>query len=352
MKNKATNKYKKRSSKASLIIKISLLLIASLAICVTAYGVYLTKQVEHAANSAHEELEGRDISTLRDNKVEPIKDNVSILFVGVDDSDDRGQGSDHSRSDALVLATLNNKTHTIKMLSIPRDSYVYIPKVEYKDKITHAHALGGTLATIDTVEELLDIPIDYYVRMNFNAFIDVVDALGGIEAEVPYALHELDEFDKFTINLEPGLQHLNGSQALALARTRKQDNDIERGKRQQEILTAIINKAASVSSITKYDDVIKALGDNMKTDMTFTEMKSFLSYLTKGVPRIDTLTLDGTDDMSTGIYYYQLNQESVNEVEEILKNHLDLLDETSSSLTNNNTDSAASEESSVSEPAQ
>ncbi|MFJ7732343.1 LCP family protein [Lysinibacillus sp. NPDC097231] len=353
MKNRAIKKNKKRSSKASLIIKVSLLLVASLAICVTAYAVYLSKQAEHAVNSAHEDLEGREISTLREEKVEPVHDNVSILFVGIDDGDKRGQGADHSRSDALVLATLNNKTHTIKMLSIPRDSYVYIPKVGYKDKITHAHAYGGTLATIDTVEELLDIPIDYYVRMNFNAFIDVVDALGGIEAEVPYALHELDEFDKYTINLQPGLQQLNGSQALALARTRKQDSDIERGKRQQEILSAIIKKVASVDSITKYDDVIKAIGDNMKTNMTFTEMKSFLSYLSKGAPRIDTLNLDGVDDTSTGVYYYQLNQDSVNEVKETMKNHLGL-NKASTSLTNNNTDtnSAASEETSANESSQ
>lgn len=336
MKNRIKNKNKKRS-KTSLIIKVSLLLVASLLICVSAYGVYITKQAEHAANSAHEELEGRDVSTLREEKVEPVHDNVSILFVGVDDSENRGQGSDNSRSDALILATLNNKTKTIKMLSIPRDSYVFIPKVGYEDKITHAHAYGGTLATIDTVEKLLNVPIDYYVRMNFNAFIDVVDALGGIEAEVPYKLHEKDEFDRNSINLQPGLQHLNGSQALALARTRKQDSDIERGKRQQEILTAIINKVSSVSSITKYDDVIRALGDNMKTNMTFTEMKSFLSYLTQGMPRIDSLTLDGVDDMSTGVYYYQLNQQSVDEVSEILNNHLDA-NKTSSSLTNNNHD--------------
>jgi len=350
MKNK---KYKKRSSRTSLIIKVTLLLIASLAICVTAYGVYLTKQVKHAADSAYENLDGREVSALRESKVEPIKDNVSILFVGVDDSDNRGQGSDHSRSDALVLATLNKKTHTIKMLSIPRDSYVYIPKVGYKDKITHAHALGGTLATIETVEGLLDIPIDYYVRMNFNAFIDVVDALGGIEAEVPYALHEKDEFDRNTINLKPGLQHLSGSQALALARTRKQDNDIQRGIRQQEILTAITNKVASVGSITKYDDVIKAIGDNMKTNMTFSEMKSFLSYLKQGKPRIDSLTLEGNDDMSTGVYYYQLDQQSVDDVSQILKNHL-ALKSSSSTLTNNNTDkdNAAGDDSSTNESAQ
>ncbi|MET4560670.1 LCP family protein required for cell wall assembly [Lysinibacillus parviboronicapiens] len=338
-------KKKKRSSKASLLIKVALLLVASLLICVTAYGVYITKQAEHAADSAHEVLEGREVSTLREEKVKPVHDNVSILFVGVDDSENRGQGSENSRSDALILATLNNKTKTIKMLSIPRDSYVNIPSVGYKDKITHAHALGGTLSTIETVEGLFDIPIDYYVRMNFNAFIDVVDALGGVEVEVPYALHEKDEFDRNTINLQPGLQHLNGSEALALARTRKQDNDIERGKRQQEILSAIIKQVASVGAISKYDDVIKAIGDNMKTDMTFSEMKSFLSYLTQGMPRIDSLTLDGADDMSTGVYYYQLNQESVDEVTNTLKNHLNL-NSSSSSLTSGNTgkDSAAAED--------
>lgn len=345
---KRLNTKKRKSSKFSLVMKISLLLAASLLICATAYGVYITKQAEYAAKEAHEVLDGREVSVRRDEKVEPVNDNVSILFVGVDDSENRGQGSENSRSDALVLATLNNTTKTIKMLSIPRDSYVYIPKVGYEDKITHAHALGGTLTTIETVEDLLDIPIDYYVRMNFNAFIDVVDALGGIEVEVPYALHEKDEFDRNTVNLQPGLQHLNGRQALALARTRKQDNDIERGKRQQEILTAIIKQVSSVGSITKYDNVIKAIGNNMKTDMTFDEMKSFLSYLTQGMPRIDSLTLDGEDDMSTGVYYYQLDENSVEEVKNTLKNHLGLSD-SSSTLTNAKTsiDNTASEDESL-----
>ena len=308
----------KGSSKLGLFLKISLILATSALICATAYGVYLTKKAEQALNSSYEVIENREVSEKRELKAEPVQDNISILFVGIDDSETRGQGAEGSRSDALMLATLNNKTKTIKLLSIPRDSYVYIPYVGYEDKINHAHAYGGTLASIETIEELLDIPVDYYVRMNFNAFIDVVDALDGIEAEVPYAMLEKDEFDRNTIRLQPGLQTLNGQQALALARTRKQDNDIERGKRQQEILTAIIKKAASASSLTKYDDVIEAIGDNMKTDMTFKEMKSFISYLSNGVPRIDSLTLQGYDDMSTGVYYYKLNEESLEETQHII----------------------------------
>lgn len=329
MKRTKQNKIKKKSSKIALVLKVSLLLAASLLICVTTYGIYLTKQAEYAANKSFEQIGTRQASEKREAKVEPVQDNVSILFVGIDDSDKRGQGAESSRSDALLLATLNNQTKTVKLLSIPRDSYVYIPKVNKKDKINHAHAFGGTLATIETVEELFDIPVDYYVRLNFNAFIDIVDALDGIEAEVPYKLRELDEHDKYTINLEPGLQHLNGSEALALARTRKLDTDVARGQRQQEILKAIVKKASSVSSIMKYDDLITALSDNMKTDMTFTEMKSFIGYLSQGAPRIDSLTLEGYDDMSTGIYYYKLDEESLEETRHILKSHLGLLPDTS-----------------------
>lgn len=318
---------KKGSSKFRLFLKVTMLLTLSLVICATAYGVYLTKQAEHAANNAYEEIEDRKIPEQREVKVEPAQDNVSILILGVDDSEKRGQGADNSRTDALMLATLNNKTKTVKLVSIPRDSYVYIPHIGYNDKINHAHARGGTLASIETVEELFDIPIDYYLRVNFNAFIDIVDALGGIEAEVPYAMLEKDEFDRNTVNLQPGLQTLGGREALALARTRKQDNDIERGKRQQEIIQAIASKASSFTSISKYDDILEAVGNNMKTDMTFTEMKSFFSYLSDGMPRIDTLTLEGYDDMSTGVYYYKLDQESLEETSHILKSHLGLTPE-------------------------
>lgn len=318
---------KKGSSKFRLFLKVTMLLTLSLVICATAYGVYLTKQAEHAANNAYEEIEDRKLPEQREVKVEPAQDNVSILILGVDDSEKRGQGADNSRTDALMLATLNNKTKTVKLVSIPRDSYVYIPHIGYNDKINHAHARGGTLASIETVEELFDIPIDYYLRVNFNAFIDIVDALGGIEAEVPYAMLEKDEFDRNTVNLQPGLQTLGGREALALARTRKQDNDIERGKRQQEIIQAIASKASSFTSISKYDDILEAVGNNMKTDMTFTEMKSFFSYLSDGMPRIDTLTLEGYDDMSTGVYYYKLDQESLEETSHILKSHLGLTPE-------------------------
>lgn len=324
MTNQKHRNEKKKSSTVSTVLKIVLILGTSALICVAVYAVYLTKTAEQAVTLAHEKIAGRDYSYKRDERVEPIKDNVSILLIGIDDSETRAQGADYSRADAIMVATLNNRTKSVKLLSIPRDSDVYIPSLGYRDKITHSHSLGGTLSTIESVEELLEIPIDYYVRMNFNAFIDVVDALGGVEANVPYKLLEKDEFDRTAIELEPGIQTLNGSEALAFARTRKQDTDVDRGKRQQELVQAIMTKVASAGSVFKYDDVIRAVGDNMKTDLTFGEIKSFLHYLSSGMPRVDTMTLLGEDYMAPGVYYYELDEDALATTRATLQRHLGL----------------------------
>ncbi|WP_081892609.1 LCP family protein [Lysinibacillus sp. BF-4] len=319
-----TKQKKRRSTRLTTIVK-ALLIIATIALlCVAIYAVYLTKQAEVAVTQAHEKLDGRENSSKRDGKVEPLKDNLSILLIGVDDSEVRQQGADNSRSDALMLATLNNKTKTVKLVSIPRDAYVHIPALGYSDKITHSHSKAGTLGTIETVEELFDVPVDYYVRMNFNAFIDVVDALDGVEAKVPYELLEKDEFDRTAVHLMPGKQTLNGSEALAFARTRKQDTDVDRGKRQQELVQAIAKKAASMGSLLKYDDVLRAVGDNMKTDLTFSEIKSLLYYLSKGMPQIDTLVLEGEDVNLPEGYYYQVDEASREMISEKLHKHLGL----------------------------
>lgn len=310
--------------KKHLFLKTFLILVALMLVSTGAYAFYLYKKGEQAANKAYDKDNNRVKSDLRSAKVEPIKDNISILFMGIDDSQERKQGSNHSRSDSLMLATFNNKNKSVKLLSIPRDSYVYIPYVGRNDKITHAHAFGGTQATIGTVENLLNVPVDYYYELNFNAFIQIVNALGGIEVNVPYAMHELDENDKRTVDLKPGLQTLNGREALALARTRHQDNDIKRGQRQQMILEAIIKKASSVQSLTKYDDLLTAVGDNMKTNMTFGEMKSLATYLQGGMPKVDSLTLNGYDDMSTGVYYYKLDNNNLAEIRQTLQNQLGL----------------------------
>lgn len=326
---------KSKASKRRTALKIITTFVASMLICVSAYGVYLIKKAENAAENAFEQADNREMSDLREEQVEPLHDNVSVLFIGVDNSEKRDQDEDNIRSDALVLATLNNEDKSIKLVSIPRDTYTYIPDAGYRDKITHAYGLNGPTSTIESIEEMLEIPVDYYVRMDFEAFIDVVDALGGIEAEVPYDLSEKDENDVHNaIVLEEGLQTLNGREALALARTRYYDNDIQRGKRQQMLLESIMDEVLSASSITKYGNVIDAVGDNMKTNLSFKDMQSFFEYAKGGSPDVETVTLDGYDDMSTGVYYWQLYEESLLEIQDVLQSHLGLKPD-ASNLTDN-----------------
>ncbi|WP_067841007.1 LCP family protein [Amphibacillus sediminis] len=318
-------KKKRKNKKLILFIVIPILLLVTVT---SVYAINILNKAQNAVDNAFED-DGRDRSDLREFDVNPNHDHVSVLFIGVDENEHRGnQGS--ARSDALVLATLNKDDNSVKLLSIPRDSYVYIPEVGYMDKITHAHAFGGALATIESIEGFLDIPVDYWVRLNFHAFVDVVDALGGITIDVPFEFSESNSQDKRdSIHLYPGIQVIDGEEALALARTRKMDNDIERGKRQQEIMKAILDKAISIGSINRFDDVIEAVGDNMGTNLSFNDIISFISYGISGQLQVETLNLEGNDlylDNANGVpvYYYELNQEHLAEIKHILRSHLGL----------------------------
>lgn len=322
---------KKRVLKKRYKVLIALLLI--IALTIGGYFVYLYVQAKQSASEAHDGME-YEKSDLRDEDIDPKLDNFSMLLMGIDSSETRGS-DDEARTDALMVATFNKEHKSVKLLSIPRDSLVDIPDYEdldgeeqegYATKINHAHAMGGPSLTVDTVEETLDIPIDYYARVNFDAFMDVIDVLDGIDFDVPYDFEEQDSSDKAdTIALQKGEQTLDGEEALALARTRKMDSDMERGKRQQEIVQAIADKTLSAKSVLKYGDLMNAVGSNMKTNMEFKDMKSFFGYLTKGTNiDIDALNIDGTDYNPTGTYYWKLDERSLALNSNILQKHLDI----------------------------
>lgn len=311
---------KKKLRKRAIFIFIPVLMAF---LGVISYATYLYIKADSVMSDSYVD-DGREKSELRETAVDPTEDNVSVLIMGVDASDIRNN-AESSRTDTLMVATLNKEDKSVKLVSIPRDSLVYIPEVGYETKINHAHAYGGKDATIETVENLLDIPIDYYVKVNFEAFIDVVDAVDGITVDVPYELYEQNSKDQArAIHLLPGEQELDGEEALALARTRKLDNDIQRGKRQQEIIKSIVDKSISVNSILKYDDILEAVGSNMTTNMTFSEMKSFITYGTKGSLDFEMFTLEGEDYQPSGTYYWLLDEIALSETKQALQNHLDI----------------------------
>lgn len=268
-------------------------------------------------------LDRGDTSELREKPVNPGKDNISILFLGVDDRD----GDLVGRTDALILATFNKKEGSVKMTSIPRDSLVEIPGRVNKDKINHAHALGGLDLAIDTVENLFEIPVDYYVKLNFVAFIEIIDALGGVEIDVPFTFSEMDSHDRMNaITLYQGLHTLNGEEALAYSRMRMKDprGDIGRGERQQEVIKAIINKATSISSITSYGSVLDSLENHLSTNLGFSNMVSLHSYASS-LNDVQSVSLEGDHTSIRGVYYYALSEESVKDLSRQFKEHLQLI---------------------------
>ncbi|MFB1082247.1 LCP family protein [Jeotgalibacillus sp. JSM ZJ347] len=339
----------KRVRKVMLMVGLPLLLIA---VSGLVYGGYLITKAKNVADESYEEVEGREQSELREKEVDPDVDNVSVLFLGVDGSDVRenadGFQNGTTRTDAIILATLNNEDKSIKLTSIPRDTLAYIPEVEYEDKINHAHAFGGPKASMEAVEGLLDVPVDYYVRMNFYAFMDVVDALDGVEVDVPFNMYEMDSNDtKNAIFLPEGEQIVDGEEALAFVRSRHMDSDIARGERQQEVIDAILDKAKSAGSINRYADVIEAVGDNMKTNMRFSEMRSFMSYAVNSNLSVDMHTLQGEGVMYDGVYYYEAYEDELETVRSDLRQHLGL-----SSFVSNDDSSSLSNDSEFGETAQ
>lgn len=335
------NNPKKSKKKTKIIISAILFFL----IVGGGYTWFLANKASSAIRNAAHDLARGDKSDLRDKAVKPITNNVSVLIMGVDESDVRGKEYGEAiRTDALLLATFNKDSKTVKLLSIPRDTYTYIPVEKKKDKITHAHAFGsakngkdgGPQASIDAVEKLTNVPVDYFVKFNFKSFIKIVDDLGGIEVDVPVEFTEQDSNDNAeAIHLQKGVQKLNGEEALALARTRHVDSDAMRGQRQQLVIEAILKKLTSVGSVTKVGNIIDDINGQFVTNLTFDDMLSFYKYGADS--SIEKLQIEGEDcymakgddtcSKSAGggrTYYYNPDKKELANVTNELRTHLGL----------------------------
>ncbi|MFK4180741.1 LCP family protein [Staphylococcus cohnii] len=278
---------------------------------------------EHSLNTSDTSRE----SSIRESKINPSKDPISILFLGIDDNSGRqknGQSTEQSRTDAMILSTFNADKEQIRMLSIPRDTISYIPEVGYYDKITHAHAYDGPTASMDSVEATLNVPVDYYVRINMEAFVDAVDELGGIEYDVPYNISEPNTNDTGKIKVKKGHQKLNGDEALAVARTRHQDSDLKRGQRQMDLIKKLFIKAQKADSFSKLDDVIEIVGKNAKHNLSYKEVKALATSYLKDDVKIKSKQLEGQDDYLNGVYYYNPNIKNIKDTANLLRSDLNL----------------------------
>lgn len=356
------SKPKNSKKKAKIIISVILLVL----IIGGGYTWFLVNKASSAVRNAAHDLARGDKSDLRAKAVKPITNNVSVLIMGVDESDVRGKEYGEAiRTDALLLATFNKDSKTVKLLSIPRDTYTYIPVEKKKDKITHAHAFGATKngkdggpqASIDAVEKLMNVPVDYFVKFNFKSFMKIVDDLGGIEVDVPVEFTEQDSNDNAdAIHLKKGVQKLNSEEALALARTRHIDSDAMRGQRQQLVIEAILKKLTSAGSVTKVGNIIDDINGQFVTNLTFDDMLSFYKYGSDS--EIEKLQLQGEDcymakgddtcSKSAGggrTYYYNPDKKELANVTNELRSHLGLPAYTKSDSDSKKTSSEKTKES-------
>ena len=227
--------------------------------------------------------------------VDDITKNPFTIFVSGNDT--YGDIDELSRSDVDMIVTVNPTTSTVLMVNIPRDYYV---QTSYGyDKLTHT-GMYGIEETKRTVENLLGIDINYTFRVNFSSAEDIVDALDGVDIEVPegMAVERLNA-DWALEGVHEGWNHLNGARALAYARERHAyvDGDIQRAKNQQQVLEAIIKKAASSKILTNYTKLLKSFKNAFDTNMSTNEITALLQYELQAMPnwKFQNYVLRGTN---------------------------------------------------------
>lgn len=213
----------------------------------------------------------------------------NVYISGIDTS---GSISNVSRSDANIIATVNTNTHEVLLTSIPRDYYVTLHSKKARDKLTHS-GLYGVNETVTTVEDLLNIDINYYVRVNFTTVIELVDTLGGIEVYSDYS------FNAQGYHFSQGYNYLDGKQALAFSRERHSfaSGDNQRVKNQQAVIEAIIKKVLnSTTLLTKYTNILESLEGSFQTNIEQNEISNLVKEQLNNMSSwdIETNALTGT----------------------------------------------------------
>lgn len=200
-----------------------------------------------------------------------VEEPFNIYISGIDVS---GPITTNSRSDVNIIMTVNPNTKKILLTTTPRDYYVTLPGVsgEARDKLTHA-GIYGVDVSMSTLENIYGIDISYYARVNFTSLITIVDALGGVDVNSQYA------FEAGGYSFQQGMNTLNGKQALAFSRERHSfaDGDNQRGRNQEAVLTAILQKAMSPAILTNASQIIASVSDSVETNMTQEEMAKFIN---------------------------------------------------------------------------
>ncbi len=273
-----------------------------------------------------------------------ITEPFTILLMGIDSTDEVLEKNAIANGDTLILITFNPKTLNATMLSIPRDSYVPIACWANKaeNKITHAAAYGND-CMVNTIESYFNVKIDYYAKINFKGLVKLVDSVGGVEVDVEQDLCTDNSNREEVVCIHPGLQTLNGEQALVYARNRKQlvNGDFGRNYHQQVIVMALMNKVKEIKDAPTFMNILNTVSNSVDTNFTTKQILSFyniakdimkksMSSDEADIINIERLYLQGTSQMIYDerarmvLYEYVPNNNSRKDIIQAMKENLEL----------------------------
>ncbi|HLS09653.1 LCP family protein [Lentibacillus sp.] len=283
-----------------IVLPVIFVLIAGVGLY--AYSIYGNAK-DTVNEKMHEPIDSidRDVTKKKVEASEPL----NVLLMGVDERE-----NDSGRSDALMVMSLDPKDDSMQLVSIPRDTRTTIVGKGFEDKINHAYAFGGSDMAVATVENFLDIELDYYVRLNMQGLKELVDELGTITVDNEIAWND----GKYDFNVGP--VEMDGDKTMAYVRMRKQDpnGDFGRTDRQRKVIQGIIEQGASVGSVAKINDYIDVLGNNMATSMDFDDMKKLFNGYRNTRKNIASYQMKGNGTNIDGIYYLMVPDEEVAKV--------------------------------------
>ncbi|MGO3170796.1 MAG: LCP family glycopolymer transferase [Bavariicoccus seileri] len=310
-------KYKKKHPVRNTILFI-------LGAAVLLVGALMAKVYMDVRGTADDLYEGAQSNSQYARKVDigkKTKDNTyppfSVLLLGVD-TGDLGR-VDQGRSDTMMVLTVNPETEKTTITSLQRDTYIMI-NGNY-DKLNAAYAYGGASLAMETVENYLEIPIDYYISVNMMGFQELVGAIGGVDVQSDLT------FSQQGYDFVKGENyHLEGERLLAYTRNRYDDPDGDYGRqnRQRQIISAAINKMKSVDTLSNYQSILSSLEGNVQTNLKFDQMQNILLNYRAAATQLDEKSLRGSGEMIGGVSYQIVSEEDRQAMSQMLKRELEI----------------------------
>ncbi|PIH59565.1 LCP family protein [Paenibacillus sp. LK1] len=300
-------------------MKVTIWIVSFFVVVVFGYAIYLYQSVKSTADQIYEPR----------NPVKPVsvtdsrgglqvdinsKEPFNALILGVDE-----RPNDRGRSDTMIVLSVNPGKKQVLMFNIPRDTRTDIVGHNTVDKINHAYAFGGVDMSVSTVEQFLGVPIHYYMKVDMEGFAKIIDLVGGVDVNNPFA------FDYEGQRYDQGNIHLDGVAALGFSRMRYDDpkGDLGRNDRQREVLKQMLKNTMQLSSVLHIQNMLDELGTHVRTDVTFDEMKELLLDYRNDLENVDTVEIKGKGEKINGIYYYIVDQQERDRIHGIIEEHLE-----------------------------